>query len=295
MKKLPITLFPFLLFPSFPFPSLALGILIFLSLTQKSNAQLQPHIVQRLEEKIGMPVEVKSLRISSDKIELTVCLDNNITLNAVSDEGVESLENLFSQKKWINFRGNTTSLGGNITYRLVEDRVYAEIMDVPLLNILRVMKYKQSFLGETFGKGWYDLNDKTALLDLDIRSFQIKPTPLTDTISMLLGTDPTRIIFSSTTLHAVMKQKVITYTFLAIGTRSSITIREGTFNTLTDQHNASFILVYERYTLHGKISGTKDNPHVTLDTHELLHNQLTEEKLKKTLDKAQNFLKGFSF
>jgi hypothetical protein len=290
MKKLPITLFSFL-----PFSSLTLGVLIFLSFTQKSNAELKPYIVQSLEEKIGMNIEVKSLRMALDKIELTLCLDNNITLNAVSDEGIDSLENLFTNKKWINFSGNTTSLGGDITYRLDEDVIYTVLTDVPLVNILRVLGYKQSFLGQTFGKGWYDLKQKSGLMDLEIQSFQIKPTPLTDTITMLLGTDPSRIIFSSTKLHAVIKQKIITYTLEAIGTRSSITIREGTFNTLTDQHNANFTLVYEKYTLHGKIQGSKDNPQVTLDTQELLHNQLTDEKLQKTFDKAQKFLKGLSF
>lgn len=210
------------------------------------------------------------------------------------------LQGVFSKEKMLKLTGNTTSLGGKIDYTLHGNDLQSTITAVPLLNILGVLGHKQNFLGEAFGKGRYDLKEKSGVVDLDIRSFQIKSSSLTNTIKMFLGKDPARIMFTSTKFHADIKKKITTYTLLATGTRSSITIRDGKINKVTNQHSANFTLVYEKYTVHGKIKGSADNPDVTFDTNTILKEQLSSGKLKEKLEKAlggkaEKFLKGLSF
>ncbi len=210
------------------------------------------------------------------------------------------LKGVFSKEKILKLTGNTTSLGGKINYILHGKELRSTITDVPLQNILGVLGHKKNFLGKAFGKGIYDVKQKSGVVDLDIRSFQIKPSSLTNTIKMFLGKDPARIIFSSTKFHADIEKKITTYTLLATGTRSSITIRNGKINKFTNEHRADFTLVYEKYTVHGKIKGSADHPEVTLDTNTLLKEQLSNGKLKEKLEKALGgkagkFLKGLSF
>lgn len=210
------------------------------------------------------------------------------------------LKGVFSKEKMLKLTGNTTTLGGKINYSLQGNELRSTITAVPLLNILGLLGHKKNFLGQAFGKGTYNLKQKSGVVDLDIRSFQIKPSALTKTLKMFLGKDPARIIFSSTKFHADIKNKITTYTLLATGTRSSITIRNGKINKLTNEHRANFTLVYEKYTVHGKIKGSADNPEVTLDTNTILKEQLSNGKLKKELEKAlggkaEKFLKGLSF
>lgn len=210
------------------------------------------------------------------------------------------LKGVFSKEKILNLTGETTSLGGKIAYRLHGKELRSTITAVPLQNILGLLGHKKIFLGQAFGKGSYHLKQKTGVVDLDIRSFQIKPSTLTQTLKIFLGKDPARIIFSSTKFHADIKKKSTSYSLVATGSRSSITIRNGIINKVTNTHRANFTLKYEKYTVHGKIKGSADNPKITVDTHSILQEQLSngklKEKLEKALDgKAGKFLRGLSF
>ena len=209
------------------------------------------------------------------------------------------LNGRLAKEKTLKATGVTTSLGGKINYTLMGDNLRGKISSVPLTNILGTLGYKKNFLGQASGKWKYNLKQKSGVVDLDIASFQIKPSTLTNTIKMFLGKDPARVIFSSTKFHANIKGNVTDYTLLAKGTRSSIEIRNGRINTANNAHAAAFKFVYEKYRVNGKIKGTLDNPKVTLDTTSLLKDKLDDElkdKLEKALGgKAGEFLKGLSF
>ncbi len=195
--------------------------------------------------------------------------------------------------------GETITLGGKIDYTLIGDDLSSTINNVPLENILGILGHKKDFLGKAFGKGKYNLKQKSGVVDLDITSFQIKPSPATNTIQMLIGKDPARVIFSSTKFHAEMKGKVTDYTLHAKGSHSSIDITNGRVNKINNTNTAKFTFVYEKYTVHGKISGTINDPKVTIDTSAILKDKIDEqlqEKIDKALGgKAGEFLRGLKF
>ncbi len=210
------------------------------------------------------------------------------------------LKGVFSKEKKLTLTGYTTSLGGKINYSLQGKELRSTITAVPLLNILGLLGHKKFFLGQAYGKGTYNIKQKSGVVDLDIRSFQIKPSSLTQTAKMLLGKDPARIIFSSTKFHAVIKKKVTRYTLKAQGSRSSFKILNGSIDKRSNKHNANFTFVYEKYTIHGKIKGSADNPKVTIDSSALLKEQLSNEKVQKKIEKALGekagrFLRGLNF
>lgn len=210
------------------------------------------------------------------------------------------LKGVFFKEKKLKLTGNTTSLGGKINYSLQGKELRSTITAVPLLNILGLLGHKKFFIGQAYGKGTYNIKQKSGVVDLDIRSFQIKPSNLTQTAKMFLGKDPARIIFSSTKFHADIKKKVTHYTLKAQGSRSSFTILNGSIDKRSNKHNANFTFVYEKYTIHGKIKGSADNPKVTIDTSTLLKEQLSNEKIQKKLEKALGekagkFLRGLNF
>jgi len=118
-------------------------------------------------------------------------------------------------------------------------------------------------------------------------------------ISMAIGKDPARVIFSSTKFHADIHKNITAYTLHAIGTRSSIDITEGRLNKANNTNTAKFQFVYEKHTVRGKIKGSVNDPKVTIDTTELIKDKI-DEKLQKKIDKvfggeAGEFLKGLSF
>lgn len=209
------------------------------------------------------------------------------------------LKGKWSKNKVLNLTGATTTLGGKINYTLRGDLLHSVISSVPLKNILGILGHKKNFLGRASGKGKYHLKKKSGVVDLDIASFQIKPSSFTRTIKMVLGKDPARVIFSSAKFHADIKNKITLYTLHAKGTRSRIDITEGRVNKRNKTHSAKFKFMYEKYTVSGNIKGTIDDPKVSIDTSSLLKNKI-DDKLQKKIDKvlggkAGEFLKGLSF
>jgi hypothetical protein len=209
------------------------------------------------------------------------------------------LQGQFSKDKVVNVAGSTTSLGGKISYTLTGDDLLSTINSVPLENILGTLGYKRNFLGSASGKGKYNLKQKSGVVDLDIASFQIKPSSLTSIISMAIGKDPARVIFTSTKFHADIKDKITDYTLHATGSHSSIDITEGRINKTNNTNTAKFKFVYEKYSVNGEIKGTVDDPKVTVDTTALFKDKIDEDmqkKIDKVLGgKAGEFLKGLSF
>ena len=179
----------------------------------------------------------------------------------------------WSKEKVLTVIGETGTLGGKISSTLVGDELSTTIYNVPLENILGLLGHKKDFLGKAFGKGKYNLKKKSGVVDLDIKSFQIKSSPTTNTIKMVIGKDPTRVIFDSTKFHADIKGKITDYTLHAQGTRSSIEITDGRIDKINNTNTAKFKFVYEKYTVHGKIKGTIDNPKVTIDTSAILKDE----------------------
>ena len=206
---------------------------------------------------------------------------------------------LSKDEKLITVTGETTTLGGKINYILIGDDLTTAINNVPLENILGMLGHKQDFLGKAFGKGKYNLKQKSGVVDLDINSFQIKSSPTTNTIKMLIGKDPARVIFTSTKFHADIKGNITDYSLHAKGSRSSIDITDGRVNKINNTNTAKFKFVYEKYTVHGKISGAVDDPKVTIDTSAILKDKIDEQlqdKIDKALGgKAGEFLRGLKF
>jgi hypothetical protein len=194
-----------------------------------------------------------------------------------------------SKTKYLKINGTTRSLGGNVNYTLVDDRFSTKVSAVPLPNILKLQGFSPDFLGTASGKAAYNLKSRIGKADLTIASFQIKSSTLTNTLKTVLGKDPARIIFKTTTFHADIKKDIVTYTLHAKGGYSAFDLTSGWLNMKTKAIRAKFKFVYGKYTIYGKIKGTTEHPKVMLDTKAIIKDKLkkkVKEKLQKKLQKA---------
>ncbi|HSR73198.1 MAG TPA: hypothetical protein VLL31_00005, partial [Sulfurovum sp.] len=177
--------------------------------------------MQNKSLKSAYTVDIPSLK------ELQPFIDNELY-------GSLLLKGQLSKEQVLNVTGSTQSLGGNISYNLVGDDLSSTLRSVPLETILGTLGHKKNFVGSASGEARYNLKEKSGAVDLDIASFQIKPSNLTSVISMAIGKDPARVIYSSTTFHADIKGEITDYTLHAIGSSSSIDITEGRLNRLNN-------------------------------------------------------------
>jgi len=184
----------------------------------------------------------------------------------------------------LRINGMTRSLGGSVNYRLAGETFTSTVKSVPLPNILKLTGYSPSFLGNVSGKARYDLKKRTGRADLNIASFQIKPSKLTRMLTPVLGKDPARIIFKTTTFHARINKDIVTYKLLAKGTRSAIEVTQGWIDQKSKRQRAKLKFVYGKYTVYGTVSGTTENPKITIDTGAIIQQKL-QQKLQKKLEK----------
>jgi len=248
-------------------------------------------------------VDTKSNKVTSrytlniPKLEKTYALTNKKLYGSMLLSG-----NVL-QDKTLKVTGSTASVGGKIAYTLIGDTLKSEIINVPLDNILALMGRDPLVQGDAYGTINYNLKKKRGVLDIDIKSFQIKSSSTTQTVKMFIGKDPARIIYDTTKLHATIDGDITRYTLIAKGSRSRIEVTQGVVNKTNDTHRAKFKFVYEKYEVTGTIGGTVDKPRILVDPSAIMQSK-TGEKIQKKLDKALGsdmgkavggFLKGFKF
>lgn len=212
-------------------------------------------------------------------------LEKTYTLTEQKMYGSMLLSGEFTQSKSVKATGATHSLGGDISYTLLSDNMNVNVKKVPVENILKMMGHNALVQGEAHGTAQYHLKNKIGVVDIDIKSFKIKPSSTMDTVKMFIGKDPTRIIYDTTNLKAKINGDVTTYVLTAKGSRSSIDVTEGKIDKLKNQHTAKFKFVYEKYTVTGSILGTVDNPKLVVDPSSIMQSK-TGEKVQKELDRA---------
>ena len=204
---------------------------------------------------------------------------------------------VLQQQGMLSATGETSSLGGKIAFVLKHNRFVMDLGGVPLERLLRMLGYPPRFLGTAEGKAVYDTVSRRGNADLMLKNFQIKPSPLTEVLTAVLGKDPSRIIFRKTHYHADINGDQVRYTLQAKGTRSGITITQGYINTRTKAQSGRVKFFYEGKVLYGKISGSTDKPRFVLDagsTIKAQYGKKLEEKVEKKWGKeAGALLKSF--
>lgn len=208
-----------------------------------------------------------------------------------------------SKGKMLKITGITSSLGGKIDSTFIGDIFKSKIIKVPLENILGMLGQKKLVQGNAYGTLIYNIKSRVGILDMDIKSFQIKSSSTTNTIKMFIGKDPARIIYTSTKLHADMNGDVTRYNLVAQGSHSNIDISQGKLDKANNKHTAKFKFVYGKYVVTGTIGGTIEHPRIMVDPSSIMQSK-TGEKIQKKLDKALGndmgkavggFLKGLKF
>jgi hypothetical protein len=139
--------------------------------------------------------------------------------------------------------------------------------------------------GHTNGTMKYNTKTKKGVVDLKIDDFKIKPSSTTQTLKMFIGKDPSRIIFTSTKLHATLNKHITTYSLHAKGHHASIDISKGKLNKKENTHRAKFKFHYEKYTVKGEIQGSIDAPSIVIDASSLMKGKV-KDKIQIKLNKA---------
>ena len=204
------------------------------------------------------------------------------------------------QEEILRIAGNSTSLGGDFSYTIVDGKIDSTLTEVPLSGIFKLLGVKSNFTGIASGVIHYDMENKTGKINIDVNSFRIKSSSFTRKAALFLGgKDPSRVIFKKTKFRATIKGNRIAYALHAPGAHASIDLRNGNINTKRNTHTATFKLVYEKRNIVGKIKGSYTNPKFSIVPSAATKKRIEKKvksKLKKILgEKNSGFLKDLHF
>jgi hypothetical protein len=243
----------------------------------------------------NMRIDRKNKTLKSDYVLDILELKNAYALTNRKLYGPMKIVGTLSKSNELEVLGYTHSLGGEISFLQKEHDLVIDIDAVSVDNIVALFGHDGWVNGKVLGSIEYNNKEKIGTVDLNISKFQIISNGTTEILKKIIGKDPSRIIYSSTTLYAEIEENIIEYTLLAEGTHSTIEIINGLIDKKANTHRAYFTFTYENYEITGEIKGSIDQPKLSIDPMALLQSPLGE-KIQNKVDKALGgLLKGFKF
>jgi len=251
---------------------------------------------------IKMQIDTKEKRLKSPYVFDIPELKNAYELIGKKLYGPMKFVGNISYDKVLKIDGFTKSLGGKISYERVDKNITSQIEKVSLENILLLLGHDMLVSGKVSGDMSYDLQKKQGDIALVINDFHLNRSPHTDKLKILIGKDPTRILYTDTELDAKIDAHITQYTLNAIGSHSNIEIK-GILDKEKDTHTGTFSFIYESYEVTGTITGSITKPKLHLDLSAMMNNPMGE-KIQNKLNHALGdemgkvvggFLKGLKF
>jgi hypothetical protein len=181
----------------------------------------------------------------------------------------------------LHLRGSSDTLEGVIAYESKGREVDFTLEGVSLEKLLALLGKHQHFKGRIDGRGSYHTGDKNATASFTIGDFRLKKSDMTRKIKFFISKDPSRIIYDSTQINITIEDKVTHYTLHAVGSVSTLSIRDGIIDNESDQQSGALHFVYDEYEIDGKIGGSASKPTLTLEP----LGQKMQEKINKRLGK----------
>ncbi|MDQ7083818.1 MAG: hypothetical protein Q9M36_02320 [Sulfurovum sp.] len=222
----------------------------------------------------NMHIDIDSKYVETPYILNIPNLENAYDLTHKRLYGSVKLVGYMSQKETLKITGSSSSLGGDISYQRIDDAFKASLKQVSLQKVFSLLGHTQWFSGEMIGNIDYDIQSKKGIIDIEIEDFHIEKSTMTETIKMLMGKDPSSILYSSTDIHATIDTHKTHYTLFAMGKHSNLEIIEGIIDTQANTHTGIFIFSYDEYEIRGEIKGSIAHPTLKINPSSMIQNEL---------------------
>lgn len=212
-----------------------------------------------------------------------------LNLKALSDllrtklDGAILLQGEVVKKEKLKVTGSTKSLGGEINYSLIDNNFTSTLKAVPVKNMLQMFRFPAFVDAQASGRLDFDRKSKTGGTKLAFEAFRLASNNVTKSLGLLIGKDPSSIVFGETTLDAGINGDEIDYTLMAKSMDASIKVDEAFINKAEDTHYGKIYFAYKKYAVEGNIAGSVRSPRISFDTNGLLNDTELTKKAEKEI------------
>ncbi len=265
---------------------------------------LKPHVEKEIEKQLGFDITISSLHLHVNSFELQILVtpDNSVTIlgsyspfsKELKADYTATLDNLRALKEYINYEllgsalvtgsiihnQNTLKLNahsdiydGSIDATYENSELQADFSQLQSLKILKMLQYPEALHSDINGTLFYNRQTDIGTLTTQLNHAQLAKNQTMDLLKKLSESDIYAAEFNGT-IDSHINKNILTSTLnlqsqnaLINSNKVLINIQENTINT--DLH-----VVANKYPFDIKVSGDIKKPNVTLDTKEVLKNEL---------------------
>lgn len=189
-------------------------------------------------------------------------------------QGKLALTGTVNYDKKLLITGQTKDLGGEINFKLLSEKLNANINNVSVEKLMYVLNYPQTFKAFIVGQLKYNLITKQGIFTSNLNKAQLLSNELTVLIQQLRGVDLTKERYSETKFNAILNNNLIDIHFKAKSKKVVLEIPSGRIDKATNTINANYNINIENKDIRGRIKGNISKPSITMDSSEFLKDRV---------------------
>ncbi len=261
----------------------------------KSKASLDSSIFN-----LKVANSIFDIKDSSIKSDFDINVDNLGKLKFITKQNLRGnikIKGDIKKDKKIIITASSSTLGGNIKAKIIDNIIQANLDDVTIAKILYMLYYPNIYEGKINGSAKIDTKEMNGNFNLDLKKGHFTKSQMTVLISQLLKTDITNENFSHAIINGNMKKEKINCDIDMQSAKFKVLSEYFKFDTKQQKIDSKLNLSLNNKKFTAKIKGDIKKPKISLDVKDLIKKKVKKEikkELKKRLDKELgNLFKKF--
>ena len=171
--------------------------------------------------------------------------------------------------------GNSSSLGGEINFTLIDNNLKAELKDVSVTKLMTMLNYYKIFKGRLFGDINYNIKDKIGDINTQLKQAQLLPNKFTEIVKMVRGINLAKERYNDSRFVAKINRQNIDFDFHAKSKTTDILLHKAHLNQNRKTIDAKYTLVIDNRDISGTIKGDIHNPNITIDASKFIKKEIS--------------------
>jgi len=176
--------------------------------------------------------------------------------------------------KMVIVTGRTTSLDGVVDFKLIDNHIKADILDISVPKVMRLLGYPQIFNAKLTGTLNYNLKKEEGIIDAKLNGARLLPNQLTKLLKNIKSLDLTKEIFTQTTFLCNLYQNNIKFNMNAKSKKITLILKDANLNRETEDIDAKYTIKIGKQDISGKIKNSINFPKVTIDSAKIIEHKI---------------------
>lgn len=249
--------------------------------------------------------DFKQKSFSSDYLLNIPSLEKIKGLTKIELRGVADVQgNIEKKDTTFSLNGNSNIIGGVFDFNIKNDVLNATLQNINIKEFLYMIKKPQIFDSKGNVKFNYEMLSKKGNLEMELLNGYFLDNNFSFLINQLLKFDLTKELYEKVSIFSDINEKIYTTNLNMKSSNTQINMKDGIFDFGQNSIDAKLNTQIKDNDLIIKLKGDISKPNISLDTKELLKNEIDkkiEEKSDEVLDekikdeKTKELIKSLKF